>query len=39
MLTKPYLVVIPGMALFTLVVGINMLGDGIRDITAPEGRN
>jgi peptide/nickel transport system permease protein len=36
---KPYLIVIPGMAIFVLVIAINMMGDGIRDITAPEGRN
>ncbi len=36
---KPYLIVIPGTAIFVLVVAINMMGDGIRDITATEGRN
>ncbi|MDP5220389.1 ABC transporter permease [Ruegeria sp. 2205SS24-7] len=36
---KPYLVVIPGTALFLLVLAVNLLGDGIRDITAPESRN
>jgi peptide/nickel transport system permease protein len=36
---KPYLVVIPGAALFLLVLAVNLLGDGIRDITAPESRN
>jgi len=35
---KPYLVWIPGMAIFVLVLAINLLGDGLRDITAPEGR-
>lgn len=39
MFFKPYLIVIPGMAIFVLVIAINMMGDGIRDITAPEGRN
>ncbi len=39
MFYKPYLVVIPGVALFILVMGINLLGDGLRDITTPEGRN
>jgi peptide/nickel transport system permease protein len=39
MFFQPYLVAIPGAAIFTLVIAINMLGDGIRDITAPEGRN
>lgn len=36
---KPYLAVIPGAALFLLVLAINMLGDGLRDVTAPESRN
>lgn len=39
MFFKPYLVTIPGLAIFFLVVAINLMGDGIRDITAPEGRN
>ncbi len=39
MFFKPYLVTIPGLAIFVLVIAINMMGDGIRDITAPEGRN
>lgn len=39
MFFKPYLILIPGMAIFLLVVGINLLGDGLRDVTAPEGRN
>jgi peptide/nickel transport system permease protein len=39
MFFQPYLVAVPGVAIFVLVIAINMLGDGIRDITAPEGRN
>jgi len=39
MLFEPYLVTIPGVALFTLVLGMNLLGDGIRDVTVPEGRS
>jgi peptide/nickel transport system permease protein len=39
MFFKPYLVTIPGLALLVLAIAINMMGDGIRDITAPEGRN
>ncbi len=39
LLFEPWLITIPGVALFFLVLSINMLGDGIRDITAPEGRN
>jgi peptide/nickel transport system permease protein len=36
---KPYLIELPGAAIFLLVIAINMLGDGVRDVTAPEGRN
>ncbi len=35
---EPWLIAIPGVALFLLVLSINMVGDGIRDVTAPEGR-
>ena len=41
---KPYMffqswvITIPGVALLVLVLAINLLGDGIRDVTAPEGR-
>ncbi len=38
MFFKPYLIAIPGAAIFVLVIAINLLGDGVRDITAPEGR-
>jgi len=38
MLFDPYLITIPGAALFILVLGINLLGDGLHDVTAPEGR-
>ena len=38
MLFSPWIITIPGVALFLLVLSINLLGDGIRDITAPEGR-
>jgi peptide/nickel transport system permease protein len=34
-----WLIAIPGAALFLLVLSINLLGDGIRDVTAPDGRN
>ena len=34
-----WLIAIPGAALFALVLSINLLGDGIRDVTAPENRN
>ena len=39
MFFKPYLIEIPGAAIFLLAIAINMMGDGLRDITAPEGRN
>jgi peptide/nickel transport system permease protein len=39
MLFEPYLISIPGAALFILLLSINLLGDGIRDVTAPEGRS
>ena len=35
---EPWLIMIPGAALFMLVLAINFLGDGLRDINAPEGR-
>ncbi len=39
MFFDPWLIGIPGTALFALVMAINLLGDGVRDVTAPEGRN
>jgi peptide/nickel transport system permease protein len=42
---KPYLffsawlITLPGLLIVTLVLAINLMGDGLRDITAPEGRN
>lgn len=39
MLFEPWLVLIPGAVLFILVLSINLLGDGLRDVTAPEGRS
>ncbi|MFE1600564.1 ABC transporter permease [Methylobacterium sp. ID0610] len=38
MLFQPWVITIPGVALLLLVLAINLLGDGLRDITAPEGR-
>lgn len=35
---RPWLVMIPGFALLFLVLAINLLGDGLRDITSPQGR-
>ncbi len=34
-----WLIAIPGAALFLLVLSINLMGDGVRDVTAPDGRN
>ncbi|WP_337961984.1 ABC transporter permease [Brucella gallinifaecis] len=39
LLFNSWLIAMPGAALFILVLAINMFGDGIRDITTPEGRN
>lgn len=39
MFFSPWLIMIPGLALFTMVLSINLIGDGLRDITAPENRN
>jgi peptide/nickel transport system permease protein len=38
-LFDPWMITIPGLALFLLVLAINMVGVGLRDVTAPEGRN
>lgn len=39
MFYRPWLVVLPGVALFLLVIGANLFGDGLRDVTSPQGRN
>jgi peptide/nickel transport system permease protein len=39
MFFQPWVIVIPGVVLALLVLGINLVGDGIRDVTAPDGRN
>ena len=39
MFFRPWLVVLPGLVLFALVIAINLMGDGLRDVTAPESRN
>jgi len=39
LLFEPWVIVIPGIALSVLVLAVNMLGDGIRDLHAPENRN
>jgi peptide/nickel transport system permease protein len=38
MFFKPHLIVVPGLVIFLLVIAINLFGDGVRDVTAPEGR-
>ncbi len=39
MFFQPWLIGIPGAALFILILSINLLGDGVRDVTAPENQN
>ena len=39
LLFEPWVIVIPGLALSILVLAVNMVGDGIRDIAAPDNRN
>lgn len=39
MFFSPWLITIPGLALLALVLAINLLGDGVRDVTAPEARS
>lgn len=39
MFFEAWLITIPGVALFALILSINLLGDGMRDVTAPENRN
>jgi peptide/nickel transport system permease protein len=39
MFFSPWVIAIPGLALMLLVLAINLVGDGIRDITLPNGRN
>ncbi len=35
----PWMITIPGLALLMLVLAINLIGDGLRDVTSPEGRS
>jgi peptide/nickel transport system permease protein len=39
LLFDPWLIMIPGACIFILVLAINLLGDGLRDILAPDNRN
>ena len=32
MFFQPWVIMVPGLALFVLVMGINLLGDGLRDL-------
>lgn len=38
MFFQPWVIVIPGVALAVLVLAINLVGDGLRDVLTPEGR-
>ena len=37
--TAPWLSVFPGLAIFLTVLGLNLLGDGLRDIIDPQSRS
>jgi len=39
MFFHPWMIVLPGACIFILVLAMNMLGDGIRDITSPEAKS
>jgi len=39
MFFQPWVILIPGVVLAVLVLAINLVGDGLRDLTAPDGRN
>jgi peptide/nickel transport system permease protein len=39
MFFQPWVILIPGVALALLVLSINLVGDGLRDVTALDGRN
>jgi peptide/nickel transport system permease protein len=36
--TAPWISIFPGLAIFITVLGLNLLGDGLRDILDPQGR-
>ena len=38
MFFTPWVIMVPGVALFVLVLGINLLGDGLRDVLGDGGR-
>ena len=35
-LDAPWLSIFPGLAILMLVLGLNMVGDGLRDVTDPK---
>ena len=37
--TAPWLSVFPGLAIFLTVLGLNLLGDGLRDVLDPQSRS
>jgi peptide/nickel transport system permease protein len=39
MYSKPWLVTLPGLCILLLVIGLNLLGNGVRAATAPPGRS
>ncbi len=39
MFFSPWVIAIPGVALMVLVLGVNLVGDGLRDLILPDGRN
>jgi peptide/nickel transport system permease protein len=39
MFFQPWVIMIPGLVLALLVLAINLVGDGLRDLTTPDGRN
>nr|WP_116371442.1 ABC transporter permease [Cupriavidus taiwanensis] len=39
MFLNPWIVLLPGVSLFLLVIGVNLLGDGLRDVIQPQTRD
>lgn len=39
MFLNPWIVMLPGLSLFLLVIGVNLLGDGLRDVIQPQTRD
>jgi peptide/nickel transport system permease protein len=38
MFFRPWLVILPGLFIFLLVLATNLIGDDLRDLTSAEGR-